>query len=109
MHILSQDCFKIKNLKMSLLVMYLVPVVLSCLSHGSGSIILINGQGQKIDIKVVDRSDIDDQECPSIERARNEIHQIIDSVIAATVALTTMPTGHMTTTHSHNYIIIMIM
>ena len=64
----------------------LVLVFLSYLSPGPGSVILVSGQGQEIDIKLLDRGD--DQQCASAEkkeRAISEIHQITDSVIAATI------------------------
>ena len=60
-----------------------------------GSDIIANGQGQNFmtDIKVLKRDD--DRQCASVEeteRARSEIRQIANSIIAATVTLTTMPT-----------------
>ena len=69
--------FDQKDLKISQFVTSLVLIVLSYLSPGPGSvIILISGQGQEIDIKVLDRGD--NQRCASVgerERARNEIHR----------------------------------
>ena len=50
-----------------------------------GPLIRANGQGQMIDIQVVERDD--DQQCPSLEqreRARNKIHRIANSTIIAT-------------------------
>ena len=76
---------------MSQFVAYLILVVLSCLSPGPGSVIVISGQGQKTSTKVLDRGD--DWQCPPMEeraRARNEIHQIANSAILAT-------TGHIHT------------
>jgi hypothetical protein len=63
-----------------------------CLSFGSASVTIISGQGQKTDIKLLDRGD--GQDCASVEEreiARSEIRRITEFVIAATVALTTMP------------------
>ena len=57
-----------------------------CLIPGPGSVIIISGQGQKTDIKVLDRND--NQQCASMEetgRARNEIRQIANSAILATI------------------------
>ena len=71
---------------MSQFVAYLVLVLLSCLSPGPGLVIVISGQGQKINTKVLDRGD--DWQCPPMEereRARNEIHQIANSEILATI------------------------
>ena len=70
--------------------MYLTLVTLY-LTPGPGSVIIISGQGQKMDIKVLDRND--NQQCASMEeigRARNEIRQISNSAILAT-------TGHIHT------------
>ena len=67
-------------------VAYLILVLLSCLSPGPGSISVVSGQGQKISTKVLDRGD--DWQCPPMEereRARNEIHQIANSAILATI------------------------
>ena len=53
-----------------------------------GSVTIISGQRQMIDAQILDGGD--DDQCPSaeaIERARNELHQIANSVILAT-------TGH---------------
>ena len=71
-----------------------------------GSITIASGQGQNFmtDIKVLERGD--DWQCASEEergRARNEIRQITNSVIAATVALTTMPTETTTMIRFHKY------
>ena len=77
---------------MSQFVTCLVLVVLSHLSPGPGLIIVISGQGQKTNIKILEACR--DGQCASAEereRARNEIHQITNSAIAATVALSTMP------------------
>ena len=72
-------------------VAYLILVVLSCLSQapGPGSVIIISGQGQEMDInlKVLDRGG--DQVCALAEekeRAISEIRQIVDSEILATIA-----------------------
>ena len=76
---------------MSQFVAYLVLVLLNCLSPGSGSIIVISGQGQKTNTKMLERGD--DWQCPSMEereRARNEIYQIANSAILAA-------TGHIHT------------
>ena len=57
-----------------------------------GSVIMASGQGQMIDVQVVERGD--DWQCPSMEereRARNKIHQITNSVILA------IATGHIHT------------
>ena len=51
-----------------------------------GSVSIASGQVQVTDVKVLERGD--DWQCPSMEereRARNEIHQIANSVIASTV------------------------
>ena len=65
--------------------MYLVLLSMVCLSPGPRSV--ISGQGQKTNtIKVLDRGD--DWQCPPMEereRARNEIHQIVNSAILATI------------------------
>ena len=78
---------RLSKLKMSRFVACLVFVVLY-LSPVSGS---VSGQGQKTDIKVLDRGD--DQQCASAEegqRARNEIRQIANSaILAATVHIHT--------------------
>ena len=46
---------------MSRFVTSLVLVVLSYLSLGPGSVIIVSGQGQVVDIKLLDRGD--DQQC----------------------------------------------
>ena len=69
---------------MSRFVAYLILVVLSCLSLGPGSVTIISGQGQEMDIKVLDRGG--DQQCALAEkreRAISEIRQIMDSAILA--------------------------
>ena len=70
--------------------MYLTLATL-CLIPGPGSVIIISDQGQKTDIKVLDRND--NQQCASMEetgRARNEIRQIANSaILAATVYIHT--------------------
>ena len=51
-----------------------------------GSVSIASGQVQVTDVKVLERGD--DWQCPTMEereRARNEIHQIANSVIASTV------------------------
>ena len=67
--------------------MHLTLILLSCLSPGPGSIIVVSGQGLVTNfIKVLDRSD--GQQCASAEergRIRNEIDQIANSAILATV------------------------
>ena len=72
---------------MSQFAMYL----LLCLSLGPGSIIVVGGQGLVTNfIKILDRGD--GQQCASAEergRARNEIDQIANSTIAASIALST--------------------
>ena len=78
---------------MSQFVAYLIFVVLRYLSSRPGSIIIISGQGQEMDInlKVLDRGG--DQQCASAEereRAICEIRQIVDSAILTT-------TGHIHT------------
>ena len=73
---------------MSHFVTYLTLIVLSCLSPGPGSIIVISGQGEKTSTKVLEVCD--GQSCASEkekENARNEIHQITNSAISAIVAL----------------------
>ena len=48
-------------------------VVLSCLSPGPGSIIIISGQGQTTDVKILEEGG--DCQCASVEereRARND-------------------------------------
>ena len=61
-----------------------------------------NGQGQTADaIRILQGSEVG--QCPSVEereRARNEIHQFVASVIANTTTAPTMPT--MTTTYTCN-------
>ena len=62
---------------MSRFVTYLILIVLSCLSPGPGSVIIVSGQGQKTNIKVLDRSG--DWQCASVEereRAQSELRQI---------------------------------
>ena len=57
-----------------------------------GPVIRANGQGQMIDVQVVERDD--DWQCPSMEqreRARNKIHRIANSLILA------IATGHIHT------------
>ena len=79
---------KIKT-KMSEFVAYLT-IVIACLSPGPGS---VSGQGQKTDVKVLERGD--DWQCPPMEereRAKKEIHQIANAAILATIA-----TGHIHT------------
>ena len=69
---------------MNQFVAYLIIIIL-CLP-GPGSIIIISGQGQKTSTKVLERGD--DWQCPPMEerkRARNEIHQIANSAILATI------------------------
>ena len=80
---------------MSQFVAYLVLVLLNCLSPGPRSIIVISGQGQKTyTIKVLEEGDdgqcasVKGRECAPIEereKARNEIHQIANSAILATI------------------------
>ena len=75
---------------MSELVTYLMLVVV-CLLSGLGSVIIISGQGQTTDVKILKEGG--DCQCASVEdreRARNEIHQIANSAILAT-------TGHIHT------------
>ena len=60
-----------------------------CLS-APGSVSIASGQGEVTDIKVLERDD--DWQCPTTEereRARNEIHQTANSVIAGFAAITT--------------------
>ena len=69
--------------------MYLVLSVL-CLFPESN--IIASGQVQMIDVKVLPESG-DDGQCPSVEervRARNEMHQIVDSVITTTASIATL-------------------
>ena len=69
---------------MSLTIAFLMFSVL-CLFTAS-SVIIASGLVQVTDVKVLERAD--DWQCPSMEereRARNEIHQIIDSVIASSI------------------------
>ena len=76
---------------MSEFVAYLTLVVV-CLSLVPGSVIVISGQEQKTDVQVLERGD--DWQCPPIEereRARNRIHQIVNSTILA------IATGHIYT------------
>ena len=59
-----------------------------------GPVIRVNGQGQKIDIKVLQASDDIDGQCSSTEkreRARNEIHQIATSVDLSIILLCGSP------------------
>ena len=68
---------------MSQFVTCLVLIVLSYLSPGPGSVIIVSGQGRKTDIKVLDRSD--DWQCASVgerERAQSELRQI--AILATT-------------------------
>ena len=77
---------------MSQFVAYLVLVLLNCLSPGPGSVIVVSGQGQKTNTKVLEEGD--DWQCPPMEereRTRNEIHQIANSTILA------IATGHIHT------------
>ena len=79
-------------MKMSKFVTHLMLVVVF-LSPGPGLVVIISGQGQKTNVKVLDGCD--DGQCPPMEdreRARNEIHQITDSAILAAIA-----TGHIHT------------
>ena len=72
---------------MILIVSLLVSVLLL---SAPGSVRIASGQGQMTDVKVLERGD--DWQCPSMEereRARNEIHQIINSVIEITLPTTT--------------------
>ena len=81
---------------MSKFITYLMLVVVACLSPGPGSVIVISGQGQTTDIKVLEKSG--DCQCASVEdreRARSEIHQIANSAILAAIA-----TGHIHTCNS---------
>ena len=77
---------------MSQFVTCLVLIMLSCLSPGPGSVIIVSGQGQMIDIKLLNRGS--DQQCASVgerERARNGIRQIVinSAILAATVHIHT--------------------
>ena len=68
---------------MSQFIMYLT-LILLCLSPGPESVVVVSGQG--LIIKVLDSSD--DQQCASAEergRARNEIDQIANSTIFASI------------------------
>ena len=70
---------------MSQFITCLVLVVLSCLLPGPGSVIIVSGQGQVVDIKLLDRGD--DQHCASVgerESARNEIHEIANTILSTT-------------------------
>ena len=67
-------------------------LMLSVLCLSPGSIIRASGQVQMTDVKVLERGD--DWQCPSMEereRARNEIHNTVNSVIVAIM------TGHIHT------------
>ena len=55
---------------MSRFVAYLILVVLSCLSLGPGSVTIISGQGQEMDIKVLDGGG--DQQCALAEKRERE-------------------------------------
>ena len=58
-----------------------------CLTPQYGSVIIASGQGQMTDVKVLENGD-SDMQCPSMEdreTARNELYQIANSVIKATV------------------------
>ena len=75
------------DLNMILIVSLLVSVLLL---FAPGSVRIASGQGQMTDVKVLERGN--DWQCPSMEereRARNEIHQIINSVIETTLPTTT--------------------
>ena len=67
--------------------MFVLCLLLFLWLSAPGSLInTASGQGQKTNAKVLQRGD--DWQCPSVEereRARNEIYQIIDSVIASSV------------------------
>ena len=80
---------------MSRFVAYLIIVVLSCLSPGPGSIIVVSGQGQKTNVKILEEGGDFQTECASVEereKIRNEIYQIANSAILASIA-----TGHIHT------------
>ena len=73
-----------------------VYLVISVLCLYPGSFIIASGQGQIMGFKVLKSGD--NGQCPSMEereRARNELHQIIESAIAST---TITPTPTETTT-----------
>ena len=75
---------------MSQFIAYLMVVVV-CLSSKPGSVIVISSQGQEIDIKLLDRGIVISsvpQWRKLIERARNEVHQII-AILATTGQLHT--------------------
>ena len=62
------------------------------LLSASGSVIIASGQVQVTDIRVLQGGD--NGQCPSVEereRARNDIHQIVASVITTIASTTTMP------------------
>ena len=66
-----------------------------------GSVIMASGQGQMIDVQVVERGD--DWQCPSMEereRARNKIHQIIASVLPTIIPVPATTTTIPSTTTS---------
>ena len=81
---------------MTLAIAYLVLLVV-CLS--SGSVTIASGQGQTTGIQVLERGD--DWRCASMEereRARNKIHQIVESVITTTFTKPTIATTMASTT-----------
>ena len=94
---------------MSLIVVYLV-LSLLCLFPGSaittsgqGQIMVIKVQGQTTDIQVLETDD--DWQCPSMEereRARNKIHQIVDSVITTTFTQLQSTTAVASNYHDHS-------
>ena len=58
-----------------------------CLTPQYGSVIIASGQGQTTDVKVLENGD-SDMQCPSMEdreTTRDELYQIANSVIKATV------------------------
>ena len=66
-----------------------------------GSVTLANGQGQVTNVQVLEGGD--NGRCPSVEereRARNEIHQIVASVVTSALPTTTASTTVSSTTTS---------
>ena len=83
-----------KKLNLNMILIFYSLLSVLCLS-APWSVSIASGQVQMTDVKVLERGD--DWQCPSMEereRARNEIHQTANSVIAGFAAITT---GHVHT------------
>ena len=76
-------------------------VLMLILLSAPGSVTLANGQGQVTNVQVLEGGD--NGRCPSVEereRARNEIHQIVASVVTSALPTTTASTTVSSTTTS---------